>query len=337
MRNILASLIDFFRIRYFDKVVGRRYLPMITYAVLSTRPKHFVRLAGVTLEEFAVILDKFHSAWDGHLRQERQKRNDWQRRAGGGNTPRLKSLEDKLLFILVYVRMYPLWFLQGMLFGIAESNSCIWGHRLLPLLDEALETAHVKPKRTRGRGLDELIRDFPELKELGILGDGVERPRRRPKDKHKQTTTYSGKKKRHTTKNVVLTRPDTTEILFLGKTQDGRMHDKVMIDEENLSLHCREPVTIGVDLGFLGLSIPGTKLVMPTKKPKGSELTDTQKGQNKAFSRIRIRVEHAISGIKRSHAVSDTYRNLKDTTDDLLMSIACSLHNLRVAHRYAKR
>lgn len=310
---------------------------MISYSVLSKRPKHFTRLTGITPGEFEVILDKFKSAWEQYLRSERSKRNDWERKAGGGNTPRLKFLEDKLLFILVYVRMYPLWFIQGMLFGIAESNSCIWGHRLLPILDEALDSSHVKPKRTRGRGLDELIRDFPELKELGFLTDGVERPRRRPKNKDKQTSTYSGKKKRHTRKNIVITRPDTNEVLYLGETQDGKMHDKAMIDAEDLAIHhCREgdEVFVGADLGFLGLTIPGTKIIMPTKKPRGRELSDTQKGQNTTFSSIRIRVEHAIAGVKRNHSVTDTCRNIKTNTDDLFMSIACGLHNLRLANRY---
>ena len=308
---------------------------MINYFVLSKKPKHFKRMTGITPEEFAVVLDKFRSAWDEYQREERAKRDDWQRKAGGGNTPRLKTLEDKLLFILVYVRMYPLWFLQGMLFGISESNSCIWGHRLLPILDKALGYAHVKPKRTRGRGLDELIREFPELKELGFLGDGVERPKRRPKDKGKQKSTYSGKKKRHTKKNLVITRPDTNEILYLGETQDGKMHDKTMIDQEELAIHhCRDPVPLGVDLGFLGLKVPGAKIIIPTKKPKGAELSSVQRSQNKSFSSIRIRVEHAIGGVKRNHSVSDIYRNIKDETDDLFMSVACGLHNLRVANRY---
>ncbi|MBU1922639.1 transposase [Patescibacteria group bacterium] len=310
---------------------------MIRYSVLSTKPKHFKRLTGLTLPEFAQVLDKFRSAYDLYKREERAKRSDWERKAGGGNTPKLKSLEDKLLFILVYVRMYPLWFIQGLLFDMAASNSCIWGNRLLPVLNNALGFAHVLPKRTRGRGLDELMREFPELKELGLLTDGVERPRRRPKDKDKQTSTYSGKKKRHTRKNVVITRPDTNEVLYLGETQDGKMHDKVMLDKEELAIHhCREgdKINLGADLGFLGLEIPGTKVIMPTKKPQGGELSDTQKGQNTTFSSIRIRVEHAIAGVKRNHSVADTYRNIKTNTDDLLMSIACGLHNLRVANRY---
>lgn len=121
------------------------------------------------------------------------------RKFGGGRHATLVSLEDKLLFILIYVRMYPLLFMQGLMFGIEEGNTCIWVHRLLPLLDKALGFTHKRPdRRKRGRNLEELLRDFPELKKLGILGDGVERPTRRPKDYERQKKQYSGKKKRHT-------------------------------------------------------------------------------------------------------------------------------------------
>jgi hypothetical protein len=65
----------------------------------------------------------------------------------------------------------------------------------------------VRPKRAKGRSLEEIIEGCPELKELGVLTDGTERPIRRPKDEEKQKTAYSGKKKRHTNKHVTITHP----------------------------------------------------------------------------------------------------------------------------------
>ena len=306
---------------------------MLNYQKLVNRPAHLHRLTGLTVPEFEQLLDKFQSSWNIYL-FNLSKNPKRKRKYGGGRHPTLLSLEDKLLFILVYVRMYPLLFLHGVMFGIEEGNTCIWVHRLLPLLDEALGFAHRRPaRRQRGRNLEELLRDFPELKELGILGDGVERPTRRPKDDEKQKKLYSGKKKRHTRKNIILTNPDTTEIVFLGETQDGTMHDEKAIDEEDLKTEI--PVRLGLDLGFQGLEIQNVHIVMPKKKPPGKELTELEKGQNTAFSRRRIRVEHAIAGVKRNRSVQDIYRNIKEGTDDILMSIACGLHNLRVTNRYA--
>lgn len=305
---------------------------MLTYQKLVIHPLHLHRLTGLSVVEFDQLLDKFQSAWNLYI-IELSKDPKRKRKIGGGRHATLLSLEDKLLFILVYVRMYPLLFMQGVLFGIGEQNACIWVHRLLPLLDQALGFTHKRPARKhRGRNLEELLRDFPELKELGILGDGVERPVRRPKDNEKQKNQYSGKKKRHTRKNIILTNPNTTEVLFLGKTQDGTMHDKKALDEEELETTI--PVKLGVDLGFEGLTIDNVQIVLPWKKPKGKELTELQKQQNTCFARRRIRVEHAIAGIKRNRSVQDIYRNIKQGTDDIFMTIACELHNLRVANRY---
>lgn len=304
---------------------------MLHYPSLVKRPKHFHRLTGLTTSEFDQLFDKFVSAWQQYLSPiiSDPKRK---RKYGGGRHTAQESLQDKLLFILVYVRMYPLMFLQGIMFGIEEGNVCIWVHRLLPLLDTAVGFTHKRPKRGQGKTLEELLHEFPELKELGILGDGVERPIRRPKNNDKQTRTYSGKKKRHTRKNIILTNPQTTEVVFLGATQDGTMHDKKALDQEELKTTI--PVKLGLDLGFEGADIPNVHIVLPKKKPKGQELTELQKQQNTCFARRRIRVEHAIAGIKRNRSVSDIYRNIKKDTDDRFMSIACGLHNLRVANRY---
>jgi hypothetical protein len=51
------------------------------------------------------------------------------------------------------------------------------------------------------------------------------------------------------------------------------------------------------------------------------------------MSKIRVKVEHALSGVKRSRIVKDVFRNTKDNFSDLVMVIACGLHNIRVDHR----
>jgi hypothetical protein len=304
---------------------------MITYQKLSQRPACFQRLTGTALEEFDQVYDKFYSCWQFHL-EGLYPFHLRERTYGGGGPSRLKTLKDKLVFILVYTRIYPLLVIHGSMFNLSEGRACFWVHRLLPLLDQALGYAHQRPVRGRGKSLDQVLEEFPELKELGILGDGVDRPVRRPQDSKKQKACYSGKRKRHTKKNVVLSHPRTDRIVYLGQTQDGSVHDKQCLDEEQL--HCRDPVVLGLDLGFEGFKADNIKTVIPTKKPRGKPLTETQKQQNQAFAKIRVRVEHALSGVKRNRSVADIYRNIKPGVDDALISIACGLHNLRVAHRY---
>ena len=62
-------------------------------------------------------------------------------------------------------------------------------------------------------------------------------------------------------------------------------------------------------------------------------MTEKEKANNRKISKVRVRIEHAIAGIKRSRCVKDVLRNTKDGFSDLVMVIACSLHNLRVDRR----
>jgi hypothetical protein len=69
------------------------------------------------------------------------------------------------------------------------------------------------------------------------------------------------------------------------------------------------------------------------KKPRNGELTASEKRNNCNLSRIRVKVEHAIAGIKRSRIVKDVLRNTKEGFSDMIMVIACGLHNFRVQNR----
>ena len=62
-------------------------------------------------------------------------------------------------------------------------------------------------------------------------------------------------------------------------------------------------------------------------------MTEIDKFLNRMISRVRIVVENVISGIKRCRIVKDTLRLMKENVSDLVMEIACGLHNLRVTFR----
>ena len=118
-------------------------------------------------------------------------------------------------------------------------------------------------------------------------------------------------------------------ILWLSNTYDGSVHDKKIVDEEPLRFPAG--ITLWQDTGFLGHSPPGVTIRMPTKKPKGKELTDEQKRENREISSYRILVEHAIGGVKKCRIVKDRFRCTKYGFDDLVMLIACGLHNFRIS------
>ena len=69
------------------------------------------------------------------------------------------------------------------------------------------------------------------------------------------------------------------------------------------------------------------------KKPRGRALTPGEKEQNRKLSRVRVRVEHSLAGVKRCRSVKDVLRNTKEGFSDSAMVAACGLHNLRVECR----
>src|SRR5204862_2804225 len=163
---------------------------------------------------------------------------------------------------------------QGMFVGITESKACSWVATLIPVLDAAMGEIHVRPKRATGRSLEEIIEEFPELKELGVLTDGTERPIRRPKDDEQQKEHYSGKKKRHTNKHVTITHPKTQRILAVSLEAPGTKHDKKIFDEMELS--CEAAIPVKGDSGFQGLQVGQAVVTTPFKRKP------TKKGEPKS-------------------------------------------------------
>ena len=115
---------------------------------------------------------------------------------------------------------------------------------------------------------------------------------------------------------------------FLSDTYEGSVHDKPIADQTPYPLP--EGSELLQDLGFIGFSLDGIQITMPHKKPRGQELTEQQKAENRVISHRRVRVEHIICSIKRCRIVKDTIRLWKDTARDLVMAICCGLHNFRL-------
>lgn len=309
----------------------------LSYTEVVKRPALLQRLTGLNVKEFEKLQDVFGAQYDQQVIQPRLAAPSRKRKAGGGQKGAIPEVADKLLFILVYTRIYPLLFVQGLFFGMAESKACKWVGILLPVLDAAMGEMHVRPKRATGRSLEEIIKEFPELSELGVLTDGTERPIRRPKDDEEQKEHYSGKKKRHTSKHVTITHPKTQRILAVSEEAPGTKHDKKIMDEEQIS--CTTAIQVRADSGFQGLSIGSAEIIVPFKRKrtkKGEpkdELTAQQKEANTTLSKERISIEHSNAGFKRNHSVTDVLRNTRPGMSDSLALVAMGLHNLRVSMR----
>src|SRR5207248_8575884 len=121
---------------------------MVTYKTLSTQSHSFLAMTGLTLAEFRDLLPAFERAYDRiHPLDQTANGQPRQRWFGAGPHSVLSPSEDKLLFLLVYLKTYPLQVVLGQLFGLSTPRANYWLHHLLPVLRSALDGLGVLPER----------------------------------------------------------------------------------------------------------------------------------------------------------------------------------------------
>src|SRR5215212_1749248 len=119
---------------------------MVTYKTLQTDRRRFLALTGLTLSEFQRLLTAFPKAYQQvYPANQTAEGEPRQRSVGGGCKGRLEEPEDKLLFILVYLKTYPLQAVMSELFDLSQPRVNFWIHRLLPVLRAALDDRGVCP------------------------------------------------------------------------------------------------------------------------------------------------------------------------------------------------
>jgi hypothetical protein len=277
-------------------------------------------LTGLNRKAFEALLPSFSAAYE----QGRVKPHVVRQRAlGGGRKAMLRTSAQKLFYILFYCKCYPTFDLLSVLFNFDRSCAWDWVHGLLPILEAALGQKQVLPAR-KLRSIREFFEQFPEVQE--VILDGTERPIQRSKDAETQKKHYSGKKKRHTRKHITGSTRQK-RVIILTPARPGSVHDKRQLDEEDLVNNIPEDIPIEGDLGFQGLQNEFDNIHLPHKKPRGKELSEQQKEENRELSRQRVKCEHAHAGIKRYGSVAAVYRNRVADFDDQLMLVAAGLWN----------
>ena len=131
--------------------------------------------------------------------------------------------------------------------------------------------------------------------------------------------------------NIVLVNADDNWITFLGRTEVGSKHDKKMADEAGI-VYLLGSVLIK-DTGFQGYEPANVYTYQPSKKQRGKPVPPDIKQINRFISGVRVKIEHAIAGIKRYRIVKDVLRVKRDYFSDMVMAIACALHNFRIVVR----
>jgi len=234
---------------------------MLTYTTLHNRSREFLAATGLTHAEFTHLLPAFAMAYTALYPSDKTvEGKPRQRRVGGGATGALPQMEDQLLFILVFQKTNPLPTMHGLQCQLSQPQTNYWIHHLLPVLQRALAALAGAPERDASRvGTSPLA--LAGAPNLALAG--TERRRHRPQDAIAQAEHYSGKKKAHTDKNLLLVNENTRKVSYLGPTLAGKTHDKKAADAASIVYPGN--ATLDKDTGFQGYEPAGIRTAQPKK------------------------------------------------------------------------
>src|ERR687884_807874 len=121
----------------------------VQFTDVQDRPTEFLDLTSLTLDKFQQLVPPFEAAFQAHMAAWRLEGKPWTaRRFTVYNNCPLPTPEDRLLFILVYLKTYALQVVHGRLFGMVQGKANQWIHVLLPALLAALRALGDAPARS---------------------------------------------------------------------------------------------------------------------------------------------------------------------------------------------
>ena len=306
---------------------------MMKATTLRARPKQFRSFTGFTVEQFdrmVILLEPLSKV----ARRERLAtgRTIRKRDMGGGRKYALEPFADRLLLVIVWSRLYLVFFILEHLFGVDESTICRTIKEILPLLQT--QYVFIDPRKSGRKkigSLEELKKIIPDLDE--ILADATEQAILRPEKKRKRNKHHSGKKKRFTLKTQIAVRRNDF-ILHVSNSVPGRQHDYKLFKETYLARALPKGSTLYVDSGYQGIEkdFPTLMVKIPVKRTRSkSELTRSEKIRNHKQRKTRIFAEHTIARLKKFRVLADTYRHSQPRYNQTFRFVA-NLVNFRLLY-----
>lgn len=297
---------------------------MLCVEVLQWKPAVFRALTGLTVGEFWEIYRQFLPFWN-QLEQERLSRPDRQRAIGGGRKY-LLSLPTMLLMTLLWLRRYWNTEVLAFFFGVDKATVSRNSRRVLKAL-ERMGLASLgwpqPPRRGEGKNLEEALEEIQETcPDLAAIIDGTEGRIQRPQDDDLQRQHYSGRRKAHTRKTILVTNEEG-RIRMVAPSVPGACHDLRATVESGIVAQIPEEVPIIGDTGFDGLQnyYPERNIATPHKARRNHPLLPDQKLANRELNRMRIVIEHTLSRIKRFEALSAVFRHPLSLYDTVFMGV----------------
>jgi len=157
---------------------------ILDYESVKDKPKTFRAMTSLDRSEFEKLCSVFSEVWNEHTHQHEKDPTK------GGRNPSLKTIQDRLFFILFYLNVYPLQEVLAHLFGMSQGQANFYSYELSTVLRKTLKKTSHLPTRIPEELLTRLAEE--EGQDVGI--DGTERRLERPQDCVYQKRYYSGKK-----------------------------------------------------------------------------------------------------------------------------------------------
>ena len=158
---------------------------ILTYDSVKEKPATLRAMTSLNRDEFELLCWSFSRVWEKETQQSKRDVSQ------GGRKPILKNHEDRLLFILFYLKTYPLQEVLAHLFGMSQGLANFLVDQLGRILRETLQRMDHLP----GRLSEEMLQKLAEEEPQDLAIDATERAIERPKDPERQKRFYSGKKR----------------------------------------------------------------------------------------------------------------------------------------------
>lgn len=289
----------------------------MNYTEIRKNEKSFKALTSYTVTEFDSLLPYFETELNRYLENYTLNGKKRTRRYTPKAEKQLPTVADKLFFVLYYLKNNPTQESLAFAFDVPQDMCNKWIHILCPLLSKALKTYQAEENYKKACHKAE--------EHETVIIDATEREVQR--DKYEQEQYYSGKKKRHTIKNILIISM-LGLVLFCSRTEAGRIHDKTLAHQ----IQTDKTVKVVCDLGFYGWNNANITVLLPHKKPKGKALDETQKAENRIFNAQRVKIEQVIGKIKVLRILKDTIRNYKKDFKHLVMKTGVQLYNFKLVN-----
>jgi transposase len=278
-------------------------------------------MTGLTVEECDELLADLRPRSEAARREERAAR--LRRRAPGGGAKPRYALREQLLMTLVWLRLYLTCEAVGVLFAVDKSTVSRTTRPVLRLLREHGQDTLGWPEDARALLETGGEADGTDDTDGVAIIDATEQRVERARDAATQRAHYSGKKKAHTRKTLLVVN-ERGRLRYVSPSVPGATHDLTLLRQSGALEQIPADLSLMADSGFQGLQhdVPERSVALPYKGSRAHPLTPEQKLHNALLSRIRIVVENTLAEMKHFRILADVFRHPLALYDSIFVSIA---------------